>query len=132
MKHKTTLLALGVAGAFACSAASATTFLCAQDESDVSFNSCVEITNEALASRPTIEFVPTLEPAFVTYYAIEPADELATVELWVVPQPELALYSIEPAADDIASADLWLYSEPMVVTYFYTFDSALEQSGDAD
>ena len=106
--NRKTLLALGVASAFACSAASATTYLCYQDPSDVSFVSCAEIASDTLASSASVEFVPAPEPALMTYYLIEPGSE------------------------EIASADLWLQSEPMVVTYFYTFDSALDGSSAAD
>lgn len=64
MKRKT-LWALGVAGAFACSAASATTYLCVQDSSDESYMSCAEITSDALASSPLIDYAPASESAFV-------------------------------------------------------------------
>ena len=110
MKRKT-LIALGLAGAFACSAASATTYLCVQDPTDVSFLSCAEIMSDALASA-AIEYVPAAEPTFVTYYLMEP--------------------SLEPASDQIAESDLWLRSEPMSVTYFYTFDPTFAESGGAD
>ena len=66
MKRKT-LSALGVAGALACSAASATTYLCVQDPTDEYYMSCAEITSDALASSPSIEYAPASEPAFVTY-----------------------------------------------------------------
>jgi hypothetical protein len=72
MKRKTLLSALGVAGALACSAASATTYLCVQDPTDEYYMSCAEITSDALASSPLIEYAPASEPAFVTYL-IEPA-----------------------------------------------------------
>ncbi|HKA41467.1 MAG TPA: hypothetical protein VKF40_05695 [Burkholderiales bacterium] len=105
MKRKA-LLALGVTGALACGAASATTYLCYQNPSDVSLVSCAEIPSDALASSASAEFVPALEPAFVTYYLIEPATE------------------------SLAAPDLGLQSEPMVVTYFYAIDSVPDSAGD--
>ena len=105
MKRKA-LLALGVTGALACGAASATTYLCYQDASDVSLVSCAEIPSDTLASSASAEFVPAPEPAFVTYYLIEPATE------------------------NVAASDLGLESEPMVVTYFYAVDLAPDSAGD--
>ncbi len=74
MKRKT-LLVVGVAGALACSAASATTYLCVQDPTDEYYLSCAELTSDALASSPLIEYSPASEPTFVTYYLTEPASE---------------------------------------------------------
>lgn len=75
MKRKTLLLAVGIAGALACSAVSATTYLCVQDPTDEYYMSCAELTSDALASSPLIEYSPASEPTFVAYYLTEPASE---------------------------------------------------------
>ena len=49
---RTILLALGIAGAFACNATSATTYLCVQDPSDEYSLTCTELTSDALAAAP--------------------------------------------------------------------------------
>jgi hypothetical protein len=75
--------------------------LCETDPSDVSYKACVEIASVATASSPSMDLLLVSDPGFVTYS------------------------SIESRADDSESMELRTQWEP-VVTYFYSFDSALD------
>ena len=137
MKRKT-LLALGIAAAFACGTSSAATFLCTQDRGDASSISCAEIPSEVLDSMASAEDTWVPSPPFVTYYLLPlNQDEVALME--VRPSdPDLVAYFIEPAgsfgtdlssadrassATDPSSADQWEHSEPRTVTYLPTAES---------
>jgi hypothetical protein len=125
MKYNKTILALGIAGAFGWSAASATTFLCVTDPSDISFKACAEVAPDAFGSSQPADSLALSDPGFVKYSSIEYRDDSASADFMIVPEQSLAAYdSLELASEEVASSDVWLYSDPMVVTYFYTFDSA--------
>jgi hypothetical protein len=127
MKRKT-LLALGIAGAFACSTASAATFLCAQESPRSSSISCAEIPPDVLGTMTSAQdgWVPS--PPFVTYYLVPAGqDEVALVEFWEESDPTVVTYyHAEPVAaadSDVSSPDMWAHTEPRSVTYLSTFDS---------
>jgi len=125
MKRKT-LLALGIAGAFACGTASAATFLCTQESPGSSSISCAEIPSDVLGSMTSAQDVWVPGPPFVTYYLVPTAqDEVALVEFWQESDPMVVTYyHAEPVASadvDLSSPDLWAHSEPRTVTYLPTF-----------
>jgi hypothetical protein len=137
MKRKT-LLALGIAAAFASGASSAATFLCTQDRPAGSSISCAEIPSDVLDSMTSAEDTWVPSPPFVTYYLLPlNRDEAALME--VQPSdPDVMAYFIEPtgsfatdtslagrasSATDLSSADQWEHSEPRTVTYLPSAES---------
>ena len=77
MKRRT-LLALAVAGVLGSSAASAATYVCQTDPSDVSFKACAEMTSDSISSTQYYVLMPeparvAVAPAPTTYYFVEPA-----------------------------------------------------------
>jgi hypothetical protein len=112
-----TLLALGVAGSLACSAATATTYLCTTDPSDVSYKACAEFDARSFVTMPSIGLLT----------------EPSSADIFVVAEPAFVTRSsIESRADDALSSEFWTLPgtavtyEPAVVTYHYGFDSAVD------
>jgi hypothetical protein len=126
MKRKT-LLALGIAGTFACGSASAATFLCTQASPGSSSISCAAIPPDVLGTMTSAQEAWVPGPPFVTYYLVPTGqDEIALVEFWEESEPALVTYSdADPATSagvDLSSPDLWAHSEPRSVTYLPTLD----------
>src|SRR6185503_276026 len=92
MKRKT-LIALGIASAFACGSASAGTFLCTQESPGSLSISCAEIPSGVLGTMTSAQDVWVPAPPFTTYY-LAPAgqDEVALVEFWEESEPSLVTY----------------------------------------
>jgi hypothetical protein len=127
MKRKS-LLALGIAGAFACGSASAGTFLCTQESPGSSSISCAEIPANVLGSMTSAQDVWVPSPPFVTYYLVPTGqDEVALLEFWEESDPVLVTYYYaEPVASaevDLSSPGMWAHSEPRSITYLSTFES---------
>jgi hypothetical protein len=128
MKRKT-LLALGIAGAFACSTASAATYLCTQESPGSSSISCAAIPPDVLGSMTSTQDVWVPSPPFVTYYLVPAGqDEVALVEFWQESDPALVTYYYDagPMASaeiDMSSPAMWSHSEPRSITYLSASES---------
>ena len=128
MKRKT-LLALGIATAFAYGTASAETFLCTQESPGSSSISCAAIPPDVLGSMTSTQDVWVPSAPFVTYYLVPTGqDEVALVEFWEESDPALVTYYYDAgpmtsAEIDMSSTDMWAHSESRSVTYLSTFES---------
>ena len=136
MKRKT-LLTLGIAGAFACSTASAATFLCTQSEPNAeSTFSCAEIPPGVLGSMTSGEDLPLQSSPPVTYYLVpSDQDDLALLEFAEPSDPSLtAYYFIQPTGSgeaNLSSADQWQHSEPRTTVYMSSAEfDAMNPSGE--
>ena len=127
---RTTLTALGIAGALVCGSSSAATFLCTQNQSNGSTVSCAEVPSEVLGSMTSGEDAQTLATPSVTYYLVPlDPDQVAVLEPF---NNESPAYSTGQSAtnqgsadqsaanqdsSDPSSADQWQHSEPRSMTY---------------
>lgn len=117
MKRKT-FLALAVVGVVGSSAASAGTYLCQTDPSDVSFKSCIEVAYEARTGT-NVMLVPAL-PAVSTSSVDQVREQIGRERNaslhGAIPGPVITTYDY---------SGVWPETEPSITRYqYYTLDSA--------